>query len=53
LTWSNMWNVTGRWSESRLSEAMTSDILTVWWTAISNRSPFPAGEWVGHCGTEI
>jgi hypothetical protein len=44
LTWSNMWNITGRWSESKISETITSDTLIFWWTTISSTSPFPLGE---------
>jgi hypothetical protein len=42
--WFSMWNIIGRWSESKISETMTSDILLFWWTTISSTSPFHAGE---------
>jgi hypothetical protein len=54
LTKSSMWNTIGRWSESKISDTMTSETLILWWTTISSTSPFPAWElWVGHCGAEI
>jgi hypothetical protein len=30
LTWSNMWNEIGRWSEARASETVTSDTISLW-----------------------
>jgi hypothetical protein len=53
LTWSSKRKTTGRWSESRISEMMTSDSRTFLCTTISSTSPFPAGEWVRHRGAEI
>jgi hypothetical protein len=44
LTGSSKKNIIGRSSESRISEAVTSDSLIFGWTTMSNTSPFPAGE---------
>jgi hypothetical protein len=53
--WSSKWKTIGRWSESRMPEAMTSESRTFLCTTIlSTISPFSVGEyWVGHCGAEI
>jgi hypothetical protein len=55
LTWSRMWNIIGKWSESRVSERITSESLIFLCTTISSASsPFPTREqWVWHCGAEI
>jgi hypothetical protein len=45
-----MWNIIGRWSESKISETMTSVTLIFWWTTMCSTSPLPAWkQCVGHC----
>jgi hypothetical protein len=44
LTWSNNCKMTGRWSEARMLETMTSNSQTFLCTTISSTSPFSTGE---------
>jgi hypothetical protein len=44
LTWSIKWETTGRWSESRMSETMTSDSWALLCKTISSTSLFSAEE---------
>jgi hypothetical protein len=44
LTWSSMWNIIGKWSESRIFETVTLKSPIFWWTTMSSMSPFPAWE---------
>ena len=54
LTWSSMWKIIGRWSESKVSDTVISYSRTFWWTSMSRTSPFPAGEFcVGLFGADI
>jgi hypothetical protein len=45
--WSSKWKIIGRWSESRMSETMTSDLQTFLCTTIWTRHHFPqdSNEW--------
>jgi hypothetical protein len=48
LTWSSEWKKIGRWSESSMSETMTSDCRTSFCTTISSMFLLLTGEqWVG------
>jgi hypothetical protein len=44
LTWSSMWNIIGKWSESGILETVTLESPIFWWATMSSMSPFPAGD---------
>jgi hypothetical protein len=45
LTWSSMWSIIGKWSESTISEMVTTDCLIFWWPQGPVCHHFPKVTW--------